>query len=110
MTERKTETSSDALAPETTNTEQRDVDTQAQTVADQAKVESTSTMSLEDSSKEKGGIDDVDEQDLVDHMNQMERSGTIDMSAYRGEDSHDDLENRHGRAAAPDKDLAQDDS
>lgn len=110
MTERKPDSAADGFTPETTNTEQVDVDTQAQTVADQARAASTSTMSLEESTKENGGIEDVDAQDLVDHMNQMERSGTIDMSAFRGEDSHDDLEGRHGRASAPDPEFSGDDS
>lgn len=98
------------LAPEATNTEQTDVDTQAQTVTEQARVGSTSTMGLEESAKQGGGLTAIDAQDLVDHMNQMERSGTIDMSAFRGEDSHDDLENRYGRAGVPDPEFSDDDS
>lgn len=99
-----------SMAPEATNSEQTDVDTQAQTIADQARVESTSTMSLDESAKQGGGLTAVDAQDLVDHMHQMERSGTIDMSAYRGEDSHDDLETKYGRAGVPDPEFSGDDS
>lgn len=54
----------------------------------------------EDSEKARGGLDDEpDEQDLVDHMNQMETSGTIDMSAYEGEPNHDDNVDKYGKRA-----------
>ncbi len=49
----------------------------------------------EDSEKvDTGGISVVpeDEQDLVDHMNQMVNSGTIDNSAFDGERNDDDEE------------------
>ena len=35
-------------------------------------------------------------QDLVDHMRDRERSGRIDMGAYRGEDNMDDNEDKYG--------------
>ena len=35
-------------------------------------------------------------QDLVDHMRDMERSGRIDMGAYRGEDNMDDDDGKYG--------------
>ena len=44
--------------------------------------------------------DDV--QDLVDHMTQMERSGQIDMDAYRGERSDDDDEDELGPGGVED--------
>ncbi len=94
------------LAPETVNDEQEDAASQAQTVAQEAMDESLSVLGLEDSEKAKGGItDEGDVQDLVDHMRQMESSGHIDMSAYRGEDNMDDVEDRYGEDAKLDKDL-----
>lgn len=98
------------LAPETINAEQEDADTQAQTLTDAVTGRATNT-SLEDSEKPKGGVADEDDvSDLVDHMKQMDTSGAIDMSAYRGEETMDDLENRYGRAAVADPDFTNDDS
>jgi hypothetical protein len=81
-------------APESYNSEQDDEQSQAQTVADDA------VRGLADrqagGETEHGGqsnpaqIDADDAQDVVDHMYQMERSGRIDMDAYRGERSDDD--------------------
>lgn len=73
-------------APETVNREQDDEDTQAQSVAEAARKERP----LADSSKAKTGDETGDAQDVVDHMRQMERSGKVDMDAYRGERSDDD--------------------
>ncbi|HNW18328.1 MAG TPA: hypothetical protein PKK17_07410 [Sphingorhabdus lacus] len=77
------------------NREQADEDTQAQTVAGEAMTHSQApNLSGEDS--EHGGTPNPaqiipdDTQDVVDHMEQMERSGQIDMDAYRGERSDDD--------------------
>lgn len=87
------------LPPELHNDEQEDEDTQAQAIADEARGRSTSSFGLEDSEKPRGsstGEDDT--QDLVDHMKQMETSGSIDMSAYRGEPNHDDNVEKYGAA------------
>ena len=73
-------------APEAVNREQDDEDTQAQSVAEAARNERP----LADSEKPKSGGQTDDVQDVVDHMNQMETSGRIDMDAYRGERSDDD--------------------
>lgn len=101
----------DDRAPETVNEEQEDEDTQAQTVAEEARGRVSSNAGLEDSEKKKGGIGDGDEvEDLVDHMKQMNSSGNIDMSAYDGEETMDDLENRYGSKRAADKDFKDDDS
>lgn len=89
-------------APETLNREQEDEEAQAQTVADEALDRATSAFGLEDSEKAKTGDDTDDAQDLVDHMNQMERSGRIDMSAYRGERNDDDEDETYGEAADED--------
>lgn len=98
-------------APETFNPEQDDEEAQAQSVAEEARGRATDAFGLEDSEKVKGGIDDEDDvEDLVDHMNQMDTSGIIDMSAYRGEETMDDLEDRYGRENAADEDFADDDS
>ena len=83
------------LAPENINSEQEE-DPQSQTVAEDALDLSTTAFDFEDSEKPASGIDDIDEQDLVDHMKQMERSGSIDMSAYAGEPNHDDNVDKYG--------------
>jgi hypothetical protein len=77
------------LAPENDNSEQEDEDAQAQTVADDA-LSLTSEDGLSDSEKVSTGDDSDNVQDLVDHMNQMDRSGRIDMDAYRDERNDDD--------------------
>ena len=87
------------LPPETVNDEQVDKDEQAQTVADQARGRSPSSFGLdEDSEKAVGSItsNGEGEEDLVDHMKQMDRGG-IDMSAYRGEPNMDDNEQKYGK-------------
>lgn len=101
----------DDLAPETVNAEQADESTQAADVAQDAIDRATSTQGLEDSEKDKSGISDsADAQDIVDHMKQMDTSGQIDMDAYRGEETMDDLENRYGKARVADEDFRNDDS
>lgn len=87
------------LAPELLNDEQEDESSQAQTVADEAMDRNTSVLGLEDSEKVSTGDDSDDVQDLVDHMVQMETSGRIDMSAFRGERNDDEEEGRYGDAA-----------
>ena len=47
-------------------------------------------------SDEPGEIMDDASQDLIDHMRDMEQSGRIDMSAYRGEPNMDDNEDKYG--------------
>lgn len=101
----------DDLAPETVNGEQDDEDAQAQSVAEEAQGRASTGLGLKDSEKVKGGIKDEDDiTDLVDHMNQMTSSGTIDMSAFNGEETMDDLESRYGKDNAADEDFADDDS
>lgn len=81
-------------APEAVNREQEDEDAQAQTVSTDAR----NAQRLADSDKTPAvGVSD-DAQDLVDHMRQMERSGQIDMDAYRGERSDDDEDGLLGPA------------
>ena len=89
---------SDSEAPETRNREQDDEQAQAQTVAEAAR----RGRRLEDSRKAKSGDATDDAQDLVDHMRQMERSGRIDMDAYRGERSDDDEEDKLGPGGVED--------
>ncbi|GGZ00552.1 hypothetical protein [Novosphingobium colocasiae] len=104
------ETPQDPIAPETVNAEQEDAEAQAQTVAEEGMGRRARTR-LEDSEKPGGGItDEGDTPDLVDHMKHMDSSGVIDMFAYRGEETMDDLENRYGRAGVVDEDFANDDS
>lgn len=79
--------------PDLQNSEQNDEDAQAHQVASDA--ERIGADSFGES--EHGGrtnpaqITPDDAEDLVDHMKQMERSGHIDMDAFRGEpESMDD--------------------
>ena len=82
-------------APETRNREQDDEEAQAQTVAEAAR-RARHARAVGDSDKVRSGDESDDVQDLVDHMRQMERSGRIDMDAYRGERSDDDEEDELG--------------
>src|SRR3546814_7353206 len=75
-------------APEAVNREQRDDDAQAQTVAEAAR----HGRRLEDSKKPPGRDERDDVQDLVDHMRHMERSGRLDMDAYRSEEHTSELQ------------------
>ncbi|HEU4820417.1 MAG TPA: hypothetical protein VFS87_04595 [Qipengyuania sp.] len=86
------------LAPENHNDEQHDEDAQAQTLADEARGRNPGDYgSPTDSVKAKDKDPEGDStQDLVDHMRDMERSGRIDMGAYRGEDNMDDNEDKYG--------------
>lgn len=77
------------------NREQDDESAQAQTVAGDA-MRGSHDAQYRNEESEHGGttnpaqITPDDEQDVVDHMEQMERSGRIDMGAYRGERNDDD--------------------
>jgi hypothetical protein len=87
---------------ESINSEQdSDASEQAQTVAEEALNRGTDM--AEDSEKVSSGDELDDIQDLVDHINQMESSGRIDMSAYRGEPNHDDDIDKYGRASDTDE-------
>lgn len=80
------------------NSEQAEAGTQAQDVADDARVRSTDLS--EDS--ERGGkanpaqILPDDTPDLVERMNEMTRSGRIDTDAFAGEPQMDDEEDSLG--------------
>ncbi|WP_422060102.1 hypothetical protein [Sphingopyxis sp.] len=93
-----TSRNTDSVAPEALNREQEDEEAQAQTVAEAARRERP----LEDSTKVKSGDESDDVEDLVDHMRQMERSGRIDMDAYRGERSDDDEDGELGESGIED--------
>lgn len=88
----------EADAPEAHNREQDDEAAQAQSVAEAAR----HARLQEDSEKAPGGDETEDAQDLVDHMRQMERSGVIDMDAYRGERSDDDEDGELGPGGVED--------
>lgn len=88
----------EADAPEALNREQQDEEAQAQSVAEAARREAR----LADSDKARSGDASDDVQDLVDHMRQMERSGRIDMDAYRGERSDDDEDDELGPGGVED--------
>ena len=84
--------------PTEENSEQQDSGAQAQDVADDARVRSTDL--AEDS--ERGGkpnpaqIIPDDTPDLVERMEEMNRSGRIDMDAFAGEPQMDDEEDSLG--------------
>ena len=61
-------------------------------------------------SDNKSGLMNDSTQDTVDHMRDMESSGRIDMGAFRGEDNHDDNEDKYGKSAKVDPDLPSDGS
>ncbi len=105
---RKDQSPSDALAPETHNDEQDDERSQAQTVADQAEHHNHGDPTA--SKRVNSGIESSSEQDLVDHMRDMESSGRIDMNAYRGEPNLDDNEDKYGQENKVDPDLPSDGS
>ena len=85
------------MAPETHNSEQDDEPGQAQTVAEDAlKPRLTGTDGGSVKARRGGGDDVAGAQDLIDHMRDMERSGRIDMSAYRGEPNMDDEDETYG--------------
>lgn len=81
-----------ASAPETVNPEQEDEDSQAQSIADEARGRGVSDAGLGDSEKVSTGDDSDDVPDLIDRMRQMDSSGNIDFDAYRGERNDDDEE------------------
>jgi hypothetical protein len=97
-------------APEAHNNEQDDEPAQAQTVADEA-LDSAAASHLGGEDSEHGGttnpaqIQPDDTHDVVDHMQQMESSGTIDMDAYRGERSDDDESGMLGEGGMEPGDL-----
>lgn len=86
------------LAPETVNDEQEDEAAQAQDVAAEAQGRTSTGLGLSDTRKASGGDEGDDVPDLVDHMRQMDSSGRIDMSAYRGERNDDDEDGMLGEA------------
>jgi hypothetical protein len=96
-------------APETFHGEQDDEGAQAQTVADDAirgfADERASAESGHGGSTNPAQVRPDDAQDVVDHMNQMERSGRIDMDAYRGERSDDDEPDTLGEGALEPDDV-----
>ena len=85
------------LAPETHNSEQDDHLAQAQQVAEEAGCQDAETSPLDSiRNDEPGEVMDDSSQDLIDRMRDMEQSGRIDMSAYRGEPNMDDNEDKYG--------------
>jgi len=98
-------------APETFNDEQEDEGSQAQEIAEEARKRQPDEDRATESKKKHRDSDDSDDssQDLVDRMKDMEQSGRIDMSAYRGEDNLDDNEDKYDRSNRVD-DLPSDGS
>lgn len=97
----------ESLAPENDNSEQNDGDSQAQTLADEALGRGSGELPSGESDKVSTGDDSDDAQDLVDHMEQMVKSGRIDNDAFRGEPNFDDNEDEYGPGAKED-DLRSD--
>ncbi|MEY3622928.1 MAG: hypothetical protein RLZZ407_487 [Pseudomonadota bacterium] len=95
--ERPVDRSQDSL--ENYNSEQDDESAQAQTVSDDAIRNNPNGESEHGGTTNPAQIYPDDAQDVVDHMHQMERSGQIDMDAYRGERSDDDEPETLGEAA-----------
>jgi hypothetical protein len=78
--------------PDAQNAEQVEAGTQAQDVADDARV---AALDLAEESEPGGKANPAqlipsDMPDLVDKMKEMRRSGTIDMDAFAGEEDMDD--------------------
>ena len=94
MTDQPDPKSPDFNDPDAQNAEQDDEGSQAQDVAADALARGNGPR--EGSGSEHGGhtnpaqIIPDDVQDLVDHMEDMDRSGRIDMGAFDGEDNMDD--------------------
>jgi len=109
---RDSEGNDEDAAPELHNSEQDDEGEQTHTVAEEALHGEARRASPLDSIKndEPGEVMDDASQDLVDHMRDMEQSGRIDMDAFRGEDNHDDNEDKYGEANKIDEDLPADGS
>lgn len=99
-------------APELANSEQDDESEQTHTVANEALDGEGRAASPLDSVKDDnlGEIMDDSTQDLIDHMRDMEQSGRIDMEAFRGEDNHDDNEDKYGPESKIDPELPSDGS
>lgn len=89
------------LAPETHNSEQDDEAAQAQQVAEETG--NPDDASPIGSEKVGSGVEGADEQDLIDHMRDMEGSGRIDMDAFAGEPNMDDEDDTYGAGHDPDK-------
>lgn len=96
-------------APENFHGKQDDEGAQAQTVADDAirglADKQASVESEHGGSTNPAQVRPDDAQDVVDHMNHMERSGRIDMDAYRGERSDDDEPDTLGEGALEPEDV-----
>ncbi len=86
------------LAPETHNDEQDDHRAQAQEVAQQAQSLTEETGSPTESVKNANTQTPIgsSEQDVIDHMRDMESSGRVDMGAFSGEPNHDDNVDKYG--------------
>jgi hypothetical protein len=96
-------------APETHNSEQDDEQSQAQTIADDAirglADRATGGQTGHGGHSNPAQVNPDDAQDVVDHMNQMDESGRIDMDAYRGERSDDDEPQSLGEGGMESGDL-----
>jgi hypothetical protein len=96
-------------APEVHNAEQDDEHDQAHEVASEAFGKDDEESPLDSEKPDDGGdvMDDAS-QDLIDRMRDMEQSGRVDMSAYRGEPNMDDEDETYG-ADRPEDDESEGD-
>lgn len=90
-----------SLAPENTNAEQVDQPEQAQSLSGDAVDHAASVLGLEVSRKVESLFGPYGTQDVVDRMEEMRETGTIDMSAYAGEPDHDDNTAMYDWKASP---------
>lgn len=92
------------LAPETHNDEQDDHRSQAQQVSEDAQArgaDAGGTPTESEKGPNSSGLMGDSTQDTIDHMRDMESSGRINNSAYRGEPNHDDDVDKYGEARKP---------
>lgn len=89
------------------NSEQTDSGTQANDVADDARVRRTalSEESEHSGKSNRAQIIPDDMPDLVDRMNEMNRSGHIDNDAFAGEPMMDDEDDAFGDTDSDDEEL-----
>jgi hypothetical protein len=95
MTEQTRDKPADYNDPDAQNAEQDDESAQAQDVAEEALKHGYRAREGEGGTEHGGKTNPAqiipdDVQDVVDHMEDMDRSGRIDMDAFEGEENMDD--------------------
>lgn len=92
----------EGLAPENFNSEQRNEQSQSQTIASDAMKRATAPLGA-NSEADKSDNDIVSDgvEDVVDKMDPDKNNAKIDMDAYRGEPNHDDYVEKYGKGHRP---------